>query len=1133
MAEHGRACPYDRANVFSKITFWWMNALFKLGVENELTEDNICDVPEEDRSCKLESKLKRYWKEEVQRHSEGGEASLYRAVLKAFKWQWLLPGLMVLAFESIKIAQPFLIGELVRYLNNAEDAVSKTVAFCMGAALGLSSILMVTLNPTYFFTMQHIALRMKVAVGALIYRKVLSLSTEAFHYTSSGQIVNHLSTDIEKFNEAIDLLHFFWASPLSVITVIYLLYRQLGLACFWGLLVIVVIVPVQAGLSALLGRLRTKIGALSDHRIQLMSEVIVAMRVIKMQCWEQPFQELISKIRGDEMRTTRVGAAIWAFNYGVEQAAMKLMLAVFIVVAWVKGESFATSTAFVVFGLCQVLKSTAFFFLSFSIGKAVQLQASLSRVQTFLLLNEEKETIKDLRLHRSIQQYNEPNADWAVDIDHMTARWPLIYTEGRRRFQRKGLRSSTSSTKSLLRESDIDQAFSLKYISLQIKKGEHIAVVGVVGSGKSSLLMSLIGELPHEIGQISMNGRVSYCSQTTWVFSGSVRENILFGQSFDSSRYRAVVEACGLARDLELLPKGDQTFVGERGLQLSGGQKARLTLARSIYHGGDIILMDDPLSAVDTNVGRHIFQRCIVDLLADKTVILVTHQLQYLKQVDRIVVLRDGCIHDVGTYTELKSRGTDMRVLTSTDEHPGHATEAALEAEEESKQHLLLSKCLEKQAAESEETEKVLRGAVGLHVYWDYFCAGYGPALLPLLLPLWLAGPAFFCFSDWMLAKWLDEQDSHNSTSASSSTRDWANMSGNMRWYIIALMASTGCYLLFSVSYLQMAITAAKRLHDRMLQSMLHTVSRFFDVHPVGQILNRFSRDLYFVDDSVSILGFVVAMQTTQFLGFFLMTVVVNPWMTIAFFLLMLSIVIIRVYALRTMRQVKRLEAKGPKSGGNDRRVNTLNTPLPLHIWYRLKGKLVLFLTQSQANSALSDGSDLDLDVGESSDSGDYTLTLDERRFVDTIDREINHIQRMEVIGGDGTESDDDSIVQAPTVDLNAPAQWIADPNGFVPQEQLQYTRRETGQEQGLAHRVVKDLVEPFHHTGMRVYMGNFCTGVPLLRDLEVCGMVRSNRKFLPADLLPKKVQLQKHEYKTAQAGHLTFSVWLDTSRHS
>ncbi|GFR71832.1 multidrug resistance-associated protein 4-like [Elysia marginata] len=422
--------------------------------------------------------------------------------------------------------------------------------------------------------------------------------------------------------------------------------------------------------------------------------------------------------------------------------------------------------------------------------------------------------------------------------------------------------------------------------------------------------MSLIGELPHEIGQISVNGRVSYCCQTTWVFSGTVRDNILFGQSFDPPRYKAVVEACGLARDLELLPKGDQTFVGERGLQLSGGQKARLNLARSIYHGGDIILLDDPLSAVDASVGRHIFQRCFVDLCRDKTVILVTHQLQYLKQVDRIVVLRDGCIHDVGTYTELKSRGTDMRALASTDEHPGHATEAALEAEEEAKQQLLQSKFLEKQAAETAENEKVLRGAVGLRVYWDYFCAGYGPALLPVLLPLWVAGPAFFCFSDWMLAEWLDEQDRHNSTSASSSTRDWAHMSGSMRWYIIALMASTGSFLLYSMSYLQVAITASRRLHDRMLGSVLHTVSRFFDIHPVGQILNRFSRDLHFVDDAVSTLGYVVSMKTTQFLGYFLVTVVVNPWLTVALVPLMIAIVLIRVYALRTLRQVKRLEAK-------------------------------------------------------------------------------------------------------------------------------------------------------------------------------------------------------------------------------
>ncbi|GFO41988.1 multidrug resistance-associated protein 4 [Plakobranchus ocellatus] len=995
MAEHGRACPYDQANVLSKLTFWWMNALFRLGYKDELTEDNICDTSVEDGSSKLESLLKRYWKEEVQKHSEEGKPSLFRAVLKAFKWQWIPPGLMALAFESIKVVQPFLIGQLVSYFNKEKDAVSTSTAYGLGAGLGLSAILLAILNPMYFFIMQHIALRMKIAVGALIYRKVLSLSTEAFHYTSAGQIVNHLSTDVEKFNEAIDLLHFFWTSPISVVAVIFLLYQQLGVTCFWGFLVIFAIVPLQAGLSALFGKLRQRIGALSDQRIQLMSEILLAMRVIKMQCWERPFQELINKLRSKEIQAIRVGAFIRAFNNGMEQVAVNLMLATMLVATWASGEQFPASSAFVVFGLCQALRITAFFFMSFSIEKTVQLQASLLRVQdcthcrselgivrklkvieglgksleevtvrlalmaivlslgrqstsatdifttlawflalhsivlrfptqaiqslkifystasvvqTFLLLDEEKETIRDLRLHRSIQQCCEPHADWAVDIDHMTARWPLVYTEGRRRFQKKRQRSSTSSTKSLLRESDMDQAFSLKYISLEIKKGELIAVVGVVGSGKSSLLMSLIGELPYEIGKISINGKASYCSQTNWVFSGTVRDNILFGQSYVPHRYKAVVEACGLARDLDLLPKGDLTFVGERGLQLSGGQKARLTLARCIYFDGDVILLDDPLSAVDANVGRHIFQRCILDLLAEKTVILVTHQLQYLKQVDRIVVLRDGCIHDIGTYDELKSRGTDMKVLTSTEEHPGHATEAALEAEEEQEELMLQNKSLEKQASENAASEEVLSGAIGLRVYWKYFSAGYGIAFLPVLIPLWVAGPAFFCYSDWMLAKWVGQQS--NSTDSSSSTRDWAHMPHSLRWYIIALLASIACILLFSLLYLQVTIVAGKRLHDKMLAAVVHAVSRFFDTHPVGQILNRFSRDLNFIDDLVSIISFFVAFKTTHFLGFFIVTVIVNPWLTIAIVPLLLLIVFIRIYALQTLRQVKRLEAK-------------------------------------------------------------------------------------------------------------------------------------------------------------------------------------------------------------------------------
>ncbi|XP_059157838.1 ATP-binding cassette sub-family C member 4-like [Physella acuta] len=931
MADHSlRSCPYDQANIFSKITFWWMNALFKMGFKNELSSMNICEVSKEDESSRLESRLERYWKEEVQKFSEGGKASLFRAILKAFKWQWLLPGVLVLIFESVKLVQPYLIGLLVTYFNSEVDAVSESTAYGVGACLGISALIQVCVNPTYFFIMQHVALRMKVAVGALIYRKVLSLSTEAFHQTSSGQIVNHLSTDLEKFNSSIDLLHYLWVSPLSIIIVMYLMYQQVGIVCFWGLAVVAVIVPLQAGLSSVFGKIRQKIGSYSDKRIQLMSEIIMAMRMIKMQCWEQPFQNLVSKIRRQEIYLYHVGATLKTFTRGFQDISPRLMMMAILVAAYhTSGQSVTPSMVFTIVGWLEVVRLTGFYFIYFSVENISQLFMSMFRVQTFLLLDEEKEQIKDLNLHRSVSYRNEPHSDWAVDIDHMTARWPVVYTEGKRRFQKKRERTSTSSTKSLLHESDVDHAFSLKYISLSIKKGELLAVVGVVGSGKSSLLLALIGELPYEIGQIAINGRVSYCGQTNWVFSGTVRENILFGHSFNPKYYQLVINACGLTRDLELLPKGDQTFVGERGLQLSGGQRARLSLARSVYHNADVFLFDDPLSAVDASVGQHIFQRCILDLLREKTVVLVTHQLQYLKKADRIAVMREGSIHDIGTYDELKARGMDMKALTSSDEHPKHATEAALEAEEEAKLLLLESKTLRLPDENKDTEEEVLSGTVGIKVYWSYFCAGYGPVLLPLLLPLWFAGPALFCFSDWMLAEWVGTTSkNHNPpgleynkslvtvpltldlTSSTKSPQGEGGLPVTMTWYIIGLVTSCVAYILYAAVYLQMTVVASRRLHDRMLNRVMNSVSRFFDTHSVGQILNRFSRDLGFVDDSVSMLGYLVSMKTTQFLGFFIVTVIVNPWLTIAVVPVMVLIVLTRMYALRTLRQVKRLEAK-------------------------------------------------------------------------------------------------------------------------------------------------------------------------------------------------------------------------------
>lgn len=216
---------------------------------------------------------------------------------------------------------------------------------------------------------------------------------------------------------------------------------------------------------------------------------------------------------------------------------------------------------------------------------------------------------------------------------------------------------------------------TLSNININIDSSKLITIIGPVGSGKTSLLHTILKELPLNDGLIDVNGEVSYASQEPWLFAGSVKQNILFGQPMDKARYQRVVQCCALKRDFELLPYRDKTIVGERGVSLSGGQKARINLARAVYKDADIYLLDDPLSAVDTHVGRHLFDSCINGMLKHKTVILITHQLQYLKDVDQIVIINNGIKEAEGTYNQLKDTGLDFAKLLDDksqeqEEHP-------------------------------------------------------------------------------------------------------------------------------------------------------------------------------------------------------------------------------------------------------------------------------------------------------------------------------------------------------------------------------------------------------------------------------------------------------------------------------
>lgn len=351
-------------------------------------------------------------------------------------------------------------------------------------------------------------------------------------------------------------------------------------------------------MGKLSAKYRAKVAVRTDFRVRRMNEIISAIQVIKMYAWEKPFEKLISAARLNEVKMIRnanyVRAVFMSSMVFIERTILYLTLITFVL----SGNHLTSDITYTLspyFGLLQMVLAI---FLPIAIQMAAECMVSLRRLSEFLTLNEVKAS--------NIVK----NQDKIVEVINVDAKW--------------------TEDSGLLRD-----------INFKVPAGKLCALIGPVGAGKSSVLQLLLGELPTESGKIKLGGKISYSSQEPWLFGSSVRGNILFGQDYDKRLYNKVVNVCALEKDFQQFPHGDQTLVGERGVSLSGGQRARINLARAVYRDADIYLLDDPLSAVDTHVGKHLFEECIIGYLGSKTRILVTHQLQYLKRADLIVVFNN------------------------------------------------------------------------------------------------------------------------------------------------------------------------------------------------------------------------------------------------------------------------------------------------------------------------------------------------------------------------------------------------------------------------------------------------------------------------------------------------------------
>uniref|UniRef100_A0A4W6DQQ2 Cystic fibrosis transmembrane conductance regulator n=1 Tax=Lates calcarifer TaxID=8187 RepID=A0A4W6DQQ2_LATCA len=886
-SKDGKTNPAATASLLSKIFFWWLNPLFKIGYKRRLEEDDMYDVLTEDRSDRLGQDLQRYWDLEVQKATKDMRTPrLTKVIIRCYWKSYAVLGFFTLVEEVIKVVQPVILGMMIQYFENYNPNDKKALYETLGyaAALSICTIGLALLHHLYFYHVQRAGMKIRVAMCHMIYKKALCLSSSAMGKTTTGQIVNLLSNDVNKFDDVTIFLHFLWVGPLQAAVVVGLLWLEIGPSCLAGMVVLMFLMPVQTLFGRLFSKFRSKTAVLTDSRIRTMNEVVSGIRIIKMYAWEKPFAALVSEVRRKEISKIMSSSYLRGLNMASFFCASKIIVFITFTLYVLLGNTISASRVFVTVSLYTAVRLTVTLFFPSAIEKLFESRVSIRRIQEFLMLDEITKGSTALP--------QEEKKDASVEIQDLFCYWD----------------------KSL-------DAPSLQNISLTLNSNQLLAVIGPVGAGKSSLLSSILGELPTEKGVLKVKGQLTYAAQQPWVFPGTIRSNILFGKELNTQKYEKVIRACALKRDLELLPDGDLTLIGDRGATLSGGQKARVNLARAVYQEADIYLLDDPLSAVDAEVGRHLFEQCICGLLKNKPRILVTHQLQYLKAADQILVLKEGHMVAKGTYMELQRSGVDFTSLLKKEEEEEQQlppsdvptrsrtlSQNSVLSQSSSVQSVKDGDQLPAEPVQTVVEESRAEGTIGVSLYVKFLRAG--ASIFTLIISL----STSYIMQDWWLAYWADEQEKlgdYNSTIIHNGQNITKEL--DTAFYLGVYGGLTAAVIVFgfmrNLLLFNVLVRCAQALHNCMFNSILRTPVRFFDINPIGRVLNRFSKDIGQLDSNLP-WTFVDFIQVfLQILGVIAVSASVIPWILIPVLPLLLIFLYLRRYFLQTSRDIKRLES--------------------------------------------------------------------------------------------------------------------------------------------------------------------------------------------------------------------------------
>jgi len=608
----------------SRMTFTYFDSIIWQGWKNPLTVECLPKLDIREKCMEIYPRWQKNWSRLFSRHQHNKKKiSILYPLITTFGLPFLATAFLQLIIVLLQQMFPKVLSLLISF-TNSDESLWKGYLY-MILLVGIN--MMVTIiNSQHFKDQQLIGIRIQSAISCALFKKSFQLTSQSRKEMSMGETVNLMSIDTQKISDVIINLNLLWSGPLTVVLSLYFLWGYLGPSALAGLVVMILIIPVNTWIGSEIKKYQTLIMKNKDSRMKTMNEVVDGMKVLKLYAWEPSFAQQISDIRQDEDQELKKMARHSATqNFIFNSTPFFAALASFASFVLSSPDNILDAkTAFVSVTFFNLIRQPLNQLPNF-ITQIISAQVSLNRLNSYL----------------NAQELNSDNVTHFDNKDGIAVR----IMKGNFSW---GQESGTV----------------LSNINLSVIKGDLIAIVGHVGSGKSSLLSTMIGDM-EKTGldtKVNLVGKISYVPQHAWMQNASLQNNVTFGNIFKEDKYKKILEACALTHDLDMLPNRDQTEIGEKGINLSGGQKQRVSMARAVYNDSDIYLLDDPLSAVDAHVGQHLFEKVIGEegLLKNKTRILVTHSVKYLPKVDKIYVLKNGEISEEGSYKELLEEGKEF-----------------------------------------------------------------------------------------------------------------------------------------------------------------------------------------------------------------------------------------------------------------------------------------------------------------------------------------------------------------------------------------------------------------------------------------------------------------------------------------